>query len=173
MKRSLNSYVVNIRNDVNNYRKLYEKETKQINKIIESTIESIKQIYPTTKNLQDSFKKYTENYIENIQKMQIPLLNKKIGLAQINFENYPLEKRNNFINDRNEVSKKIDEFFLDVDKFFNKFSEISIFNGKKIEEAIEDFFALPKSVKELAELMKNSKKRFERSCRVFNKQGSN
>ena len=27
-------YVVNIRNDVNNYRKLYEKETKQINKII-------------------------------------------------------------------------------------------------------------------------------------------
>ena len=161
-------YVVNIRNDVNNYRKLYEKETKQINKIIESTIESIKQIYPTTKNLQDSLKKYTENYIENIQKMQIPLLNKKIGLAQINFENYPLEKRNNFINDRNEVSKKIDEFFLDVDKFFNKFSEISIFNGKKIEEAIEDFLALPKSVKELAELMKISKKRFERSCRVFN-----
>ena len=161
-------YVVNIRNDVNNYRKLYEKETKQINKIIESTIESIKQIYPTTKNLQDSFKKYTENYIENIQKMQIPLLNKKIGLAQINFENYPLEKRNNFINDRNEVSKKIDEFFLDVDKFFNKFSEISIFNGKKIEEAIEDFLVLPKSVKELAELMKISKKRFERSCRVFN-----
>ena len=87
-----------------------------------------------------------------------PLLNKKIGLAQINFENYPLEKRNNFINDRNEVSKKIDEFFLDVDKFFNKFSEISIFNGKKIEEAIEDFLALPKSVKELAELMKISKK---------------
>ena len=62
-------YVVNIRNDVNNYRKLYEKETKQINKIIDSTIESIKQIYPTTKNLQESFKKYTENYIENIQKM--------------------------------------------------------------------------------------------------------
>ena len=165
-------YVVNIRNDVNNYRKLYEKETKQINKIIESTIESIKQIYPTTKNLQDSLKKYTENYIENIQKMQIPLLNKKIGLAQINFENYPLEKRNNFINDRNEVSKKIDEFFLDVDKFFNKFSEISIFNGKKIEEAIEDFLALPKSVKELAELMKISKKRFERSCRVFNDENS-
>ena len=161
-------YVVNIRNDVNNYRKLYEKETKQINKIIESTIESIKQIYPTTKNLQDSLKKYTENYIENIQKMQIPLLNKKIGLAQINFENYPLEKRNNFINDRNEVSKKIDEFFLDVDKFFNKFSDIAIFNGKKIEKAIEDFLVLPKSVKELADLMKKSKKTFERSCRVFN-----
>ena len=161
-------YVVNIRNDVNNYRKLYEKETKQINKIIESTIESIKQIYPTTKNLQDSLKKYTENYIENIQKMQIPLLNKKIGLTLINLESYPLEKRNRFINDRNEISKKIDEFFLDVDKFLNKFSDISNFNAKKIEKAIEDFLALPKSVKELAELMKISKKRFERSCRVFN-----
>ena len=161
-------YVVNIRNDVNNYRKLYEKETKQINKIIESTIESIKQIYPTTKSLQDGLKKYTENYIENIQKMQIPLLNKKIGLTLINLESYPLEKRNRFINDRNEISKKIDEFFLDVDKFLNKFSDISIFNAKKIEKAIEDFLVLPKSVKELADLMKKSKKIFERSCRVFN-----
>ena len=161
-------YVVNIRNDVNNYRKLYEKETKQINKIIESTIESIKQIYPTTKSLQDGLKKYTENYIENIQKMQIPLLNKKIGLTLINLESYPLEKRNRFINDRNEISKKIDEFFLDVDKFLNKFSDISIFNAKKIEKAIEDFLVLPKSVKELADLMKKSKKTFERSCRVFN-----
>ena len=161
-------YVVNIRNDVNNYRKLYEKETKQINKIIENTIKSIKQIYPTTKSLQDNLKKYTENYIENIQKMQIPLLNKKIGLTLINLESYPIEKRNRFINDRNEISKKIDEFFLDVDKFLNKFSDISIFNAKKIEKAIEDFLVLPKSVKELADLMKKSKKTFERSCRVFN-----
>ena len=125
-------------------------------------------MYPTTKSLQDGLKKYTENYIENIQKMQIPLLNKKIGLTLINLESYPLEKRNRFINDRNEISKKIDEFFLDVDKFLNKFSDISIFNAKKIEKAIEDFLVLPKSVKELADLMTKSKKTFERSCRVFN-----
>ena len=125
-------------------------------------------MYPTTKSLQDGLKKYTENYIENIQKMQIPLLNKKIGLTLINLESYPLEKRNRFINDRNEISKKIDEFFLDVDKFLNKFSDISNFNAKKIEKAIEDFLVLPKSVKELADLMKKSKKTFERSCRVFN-----
>ena len=161
-------YIVNIKSDVNNYRKLYERETKQINKIIESTIESIKQIYPTTKTLQENFKKYIENYLESIQRMQIPLLNKKIGLSEIKFEKFPLEKRNNFINDRNEIVKKIDEFFLDVDQFFNKFSDISIINSNKIEKAIEDFLALPKSVKELADLMIKSKKTFERSCRVFN-----
>ena len=100
--------------------------------------------------------------------MQIPLLNKIIGLSEIKFEKFPLEKRNNFINDRNEIVKKIDEFFLDVDQFFNKFSDISIINSNKIEKAIEDFLALPKSVKELADLMIKSKKTFERSCRVFN-----
>ena len=168
LAESKEPYIVNIKSDVNNYRKLYERETKQINKIIESTIESIKQIYPTTKTLQENFKKYTENYLESIQRMQIPLLNKKIGLSEIKFEKFPLEKRNNFINDRNEIVKKIDEFFLDVDQFFNKFSDISIINSNKIEKAIEDFLALPKSVKELADLMIKSKKTFERSCRVFN-----
>ena len=168
LAESKEPYIVNIKSDVNNYRKLYERETKQINKIIESTIESIKQIYPTTKTLQENFKKYIENYLESIQRMQIPLLNKKIGLSEIKFEKFPLEKRNNFINDRNEIVKKIDEFFLDVDQFFNKFSDISIINSNKIEKAIEDFLALPKSVKELADLMIKSKKTFERSCRVFN-----
>ena len=44
-------YIINIRNDINFYRKLYEKEINQVNKIIINTIESINQIYPTTKNL--------------------------------------------------------------------------------------------------------------------------
>ena len=55
LAESKEPYIVNIKSDVNNYRKLYERETKQINKIIESTIESIKQIYPTTKTLQENF----------------------------------------------------------------------------------------------------------------------
>ena len=160
-------YVVNIKNDVNNYRKLYEKEAKQINKIIDNTIISIKQIYPYIQNLQNSIKKYAENYSMSIQNMQIPILNKKIGLSQINYEKFSEEVQNNFINDRNLISTKIDEFFEDVDKFFNQFSDITMINSQKIEKAIEDFLQLPKSVKDLSELMKSSMSSFDKSCKVF------
>ena len=160
-------YIINIKNDVNNYRKLYERQAKQINIIIDKTIESIKQIYPFSVNLQNNIKTYTENYSESIKNMQVPLLNKKKGLSEINYENYTPNKQDNFIKDRNNISKKIDVFFEDVDKFFLSFSEITKINCKKIQKAIEDFFKLPKSVKELSDLMNKSKQAFERSCKKF------
>ena len=166
-------YIVNIKNDLNNYRKLYEKEAKQINIIISNTIEGIKQIYPFTKTLKENLKNYTENYAQSIQNMQIPLLNKKIGLAQINVEKFPPQVQENFIKDRNDISKEIDIFFEDVDKFLKNFSDITICNSKNIETAIEEFLKLPKSVKDLSTLMKNSKLSFERSCRVVFKDLSN
>ena len=160
-------YVINIRNDVNNYRKLYEKEAKQINKIIGNTIGSIRKIYPYIKNLQDSIKKYAENYSMSIQNMQIPILNKKIGLSQIDYEKFISDDRDNFLNDREEIYKKIDIFFEDVNKFFDKFSKITLLNQGNIEKAIEEFLKLPKSVKELSESMSSAKLKFERSCKVF------
>ena len=168
LKDSKEPYIVNIKNDLNNYRKLYEKEAKQINTIISNTIEAIKQIYPFTKTLQENLKNYTENYAHSIQNMQIPMLNKKIGLAQINVEKFPPQIQENFIKDRNNISKEIDIFFEDVDKFLKNFSDITIFNSQKIEKSFEDFLKLPKSVKELSLLMSKSKLSFERSCRVFN-----
>ena len=160
-------YVINIRNDVNNYRKLYEKEAKQINKIIGNTIGSIRKIYPNIKNLQDSIKKYAENYSMSIQNMQIPILNKKIGLSQIDYEKFISDDRDNFLNDRDEIYKKIDIFFEDANKFFDKFSKITLLNQENIEKAIEEFLKLPKSVKELSESMSSAKLKFERSCKVF------
>ena len=160
-------YIINIKNDVNNYRKLYERQAKQINIIIDKTIESIKQIYPFSVNLQNNIKTYTENYSESIKNMQVPLLNKKKGLSEINYENYTPNKQDNFIKDRNNISKKIDVFFEDVDKFFFSFSEITKINCNKIQKAIKDFFKLPKSVKELTDLMNKSKQAFERSYKKF------
>ena len=167
LKDSKEPYIVNIKNDLNNYRKLYEKEAKQINTIISNTIEAIKQIYPFTKTLQENLKNYTENYAQSIQNMQIPMLNRKIGLAQINVEKFPPQIQENFIKDRNNISKEIDIFFEDVDKFLKNFSDITIFNSQKIEKSFEDFLLLLKSVKELSLLMSKSKLSFERSCRVF------
>ena len=173
LSNSKEPYIMNIKNDLNNYRKLYEKEAKQINTIISNTIEGIKQIYPFTKTLKENLKNYTENYAQSIQNMQIPLLNKKIGLAQINVEKFSPQVQENFIKDRNDISKEIDIFFEDVDKFLKNFSDITICNSKNIETAIEEFLKLPKSVKDLSTLMKNSKLSFERSCRVVFKDLSN
>ena len=103
----------------------------------------------------------------SIQNMQIPILNKKIGLSQIDYEKFISDDRDNFLNDRDEIYKKIDIFFEDANKFFDKFSKITLLNQENIEKAIEEFLKLPKSVKELSESMSSAKLKFERSCKVF------
>ena len=160
-------YIVNIRNDINNYKKLYEREAKQINNIIKQTIESIKKIYPFAENLQNDIKAYTQNYIESVKNMQIPLNNKKIGLIEIKYEKYSPEIQQNFINDRNNILNKIIKFYNDVDEFCNKFSEINTVNCQNIENVIRKLLETPRSVKELSDQMLKSMTDFEKSSKVF------
>lgn len=161
-------YIVNIKSDLNNYRKIYEKEVKAINSIIESTIQNISNIYPLAKNLQDNIKKYTENYSSSIVNIQIPLINKKLGLIEIDYEKYTPENKDKFIKDRNIIYKKIDDFLIDTNQYFDYFYKITNLNCEKLDIVIDEFLKLPKSVKKLAELTENSKKSFERSFKEFN-----
>ena len=161
-------YIVNIKSDLNNYRKIYEKEVKAINSIIESTIQNISNIYPLAKNLQDNIKKYTENYSSSIVNIQIPLINKKIGLVEIDFDKYTPEKKDNFIKDRDTIYKKIDDFIKNINQYFDYFSKITNLNCEKLDKVIDEFLKLPKYVKKLGELMESSKRSFEKSFKEFN-----
>ena len=161
-------YIVNIKNDLNNYRKIYEKEVKEINSIIENTIQNISNIYPFAKNLEDNIKKYVENYSSSIVNIQIPLINKKIGLVEIDYEKYTPEKKDNFIKDRDTVYKKIDDFLNNTNQYFDYFSKITKLNYDKLDKVIDEFLKLPKYVKKLGELMESSKRSFEKSFKEFN-----
>ena len=161
-------FIVNIKNDLNNYRKIYEKEVKEINSIIENTIQNISYIYPFARNLQDDIKKYTENYSSSIVNIQIPLINKKIGLVEIDYKKYTPEQKDNFIKDREIIYKKIDDFFDNANQYFDYFAKITNINCDKLDKVIDEFLKLPKYVKKLGELMESSKKSFEKSFKEFN-----
>ena len=154
-------YIVNIRKDLNFYRNWYEIEAKKINTIVNKAIESTKIIYPLAQNLEDDIKSYTKNFIDSIYKIQIPLTNKRLGLNDINSEQFSINDKSNIIN-------KIIIFYNDVNKFLNDFSENTKLNCDKIEEVICRFIEMPKSVKALSEYMSKIIEKFERSNKDFN-----
>lgn len=167
LTESKEPYIENIKKDINNYKKLYEREARQINKIIKQTIDSIKKIYPFAEKLLNNIKTYTENYIEQIRNIQIPLTNKKLGLLGIEYQNYSPEIQENFVKDKGNILNKIINFYNDVDDFCNKFSNINTYNCKQIENVIKKFIETPKSIKGLSELMTKYIKSFERTRHVF------
>ena len=161
-------YIVNIKNDLNNYRITYEKVVNDINIIIENTRKTIGEIYPLSKKLQGNIKNYIENYCISIVNLQVPLINKKSGLSQIDLEKYSPKDKKNFINDRANVYKKVDDFLTETNQFFDCFSKLTSKNCSKLDMIIEEFLKLPKSVKRLADLMVSSKIKFEKIYKVFN-----
>ena len=161
-------YIVNIRKDLNFYRNWYEIEAKKINTIVNKAIESTKIIYPLAQNLEDDIKSYTKNFIDSIYKIQIPLTNKRLGLNDINSEQFSEERKVKFINDKSNIINKIIIFYNDVNKFLNDFSENTKLNCDKIEEVICRFIEMPKSVKALSEYMSKIIEKFERSNKDFN-----
>lgn len=161
-------YIVNIKNDLNNYRITYEKVVNDINIIIENTRKTIGEIYPLSKKLQGNIKNYIENYCISIVNLQVPLINKKSGLSQIDPEKYSPKDKKNFINERANVYKKVDDFLTETNQFFDCFSKLTSKNCSKLDMIIEEFLKLPKSVKRLADLMVSSKIKFEKIYKVFN-----
>ena len=161
-------YIVNIRKDLNFYRNWYEIEAKKINTIVNKAIESTKIIYPLAQNLEDDIKSYTKNFIDSIYKIQIPLTNKRLGLNDINSEQFSEERKVKFINDKSNIINKIIIFYNDVNKFLNDFSENTKLNCDKIEEVIYRFIEMPKSVKALSGYMSKIIEKFERSNKDFN-----
>ena len=98
IRKSKDPYVVNIKNDINMYRKLYEKHSKEVNQVIEKTKECIKILYQPLKNLGNDIK----NIPNTIKQISIPLKNKVMSLNQIDETKYPKDKQKEF----KEIKKK-------------------------------------------------------------------
>ena len=110
MRKSKEIFVINIKNDINMYKKLYEKNSSIVNKIIDDTKQCLKNLYSPLKSLRDEVKNYSNNFENSINQLTIPLKNGKSGLDEIDFSKYPGDKKSKFLKEKKEVIKEIDIF---------------------------------------------------------------
>ena len=168
MKKSTEIYVINIKNDINMYKKLYEKNSTIVNRIINETKECLKNLYKPLKSLRDDIKKYSNNFKNSIDQLSIPLKNEKNGLNDIKYENYPKEKQNQFLKDKNEVCEEIDNFLEEANEFYKDYGALNQAISEDINDFVNRFMRLAEPAKELSTFMKNFMKTFEKSAKNFN-----
>ena len=86
IKNSKDPYIINVKNDLNMYRKTYEQYSKQVNQIIEKTRLSMIKLYQPLKKLRNDIKNYSKNFENSIMQLPIPLENKKESLNKIDYK---------------------------------------------------------------------------------------
>jgi phage-related tail protein len=169
MRKSKDLYVKNIKNDINMYKKLYEKFSTIVNKIINETKECLKNLYKPFKSLHDDINKYSKNFDKSIEQLTIPLKNGKKGLVDIKYENYSKDKQNQFFKDKKEIIEEIDNFIQEASEFYSKYKTLNKATSDDISNFVERFKKLPEPALELSKFMTNFIKVFEQSAKYFNK----
>lgn len=167
LKNSKESYAINLKNDLNMYRKTYEKYAKQVNELIDKTKSSLKKFYKPVKKLRKEIKNYSENYHTSIMELCIPLKNKKDGLNIIDFSKYPNDKQKKFLNDKNEIIQEINEFIKEAHKFCENYEKLNKNTLEETELFVQQFVNLSNPAKELSDFMTEIFKAFEKSSSQF------
>ena len=168
MRKSKEISIVNIKNDLISYKKLYEKNSTTVNKVIDEIKASLKNLYNPIKSLRNDIKNYSNNFENSINQLSIPLKNGKKGLNDINYKKYPKDKQNLFLKDKNEVIKEIDNFLKEANDFYKDYENLNKATCEDINKFVERFYKLVISAKELITYMRKLRKAFEKASKNIN-----
>ena len=167
IKKSTDPYAINLKNDLNMYRIKYENYSKQVNEIIDKTKDCIKNFFPRLKKLRDEIMKYSKSYKNSIEQLSIPLINKRENLNQINYQDYEKDQQQNFLRDKNEIIKEINDFFKEANQFCENYEILNKNTFEETETFVKNFLNLSNPAKELSIFMINFFKEFEKSASQF------
>ena len=168
MRKSKEIYVINIKNDINMYKKLYEKNSTTVNKIIDETKICLKNLYNPLKSLREDIKSYSNNFDNSLDQLTIPLKTGKKGLEDINYKKYPKNNQNQFLEEKKDVFKDIDNFIKEANEFYKNYGDLNQATCEDINNFIKRFKELAVPAKELTTFMRSLMKAFENSSESFN-----
>ena len=166
--KSTDPYAINLKKDLNMYRFTYEQYSKEVNTIIEKTKESMKSLYPPLDKLKKDIKNNSEIYLNSIMQLPIPLINERDNLNNINYTAYSEEKQKEFLNDKEEITKQINNFNIEAKKYCENYEKINKNTLEDIENFVQKFISLATPAKELSTFMNDFFKTFEKSSSKFN-----
>ena len=166
--KSTDPYAINLKKDLNMYRVTYEQYSKEVNTIIEKTKESMKNLYSPLKKLKNDIKNNSKIYLNSIRQLPIPLINERDNLNNIDYKAYSEEKQKEFLNDKEEIIKQINNFNIEAEKYCENYEKINKNTLEEIENFVKKFISLAAPAKELSTFMNDFFKTFEKSSSKFN-----
>ena len=146
----INEEAETIKKDLIFYKKAYEDEAANINKIINSTNTLNKQLLGPLKGIKEMINEHHEDFIKNANNITIPYNNKKEGIdADINDS---MKNNQQFQLDANDVKYEMNSYQEQSINFFKGYSSINQEIKNDIDMFIKSFKNLTDSVNQLKKL---------------------
>ena len=156
-----------IKKDIMFYKRAYEDEATNINKIITSTNTLNNQLLEPLKQIKNMLKEYHNDYKTNVSKITIPYDNKKEGLDNIGNAIKNEENNKPFQSDVDEIKKEMNYYQQQSIDFFKEYSSMNKELSEDINNFIDSFKKLSDSVNELKKQITEGFMVFENSTPEF------
>jgi archaellum component FlaC len=128
----------------------------------------LKNLYNPLKSLREDIKSYSNNFDNSLDQLTIPLKTGKKGLEDINYKKYPKNNQNQFLEEKKDVFKDIDNFIKEANEFYKNYGDLNQATCEDINNFIKRFKELAVPAKELTTFMRSLMKAFENSSESFN-----
>ena len=161
---------VTIKKDLIFYKRAYEEESANINKIINATNMLNNQLLEPLKSIKNILKNYQKDFMTNLSSIHIPYTNKKEGLDSINslnliYNNEEMKKQ--YEENVKEINEEMNSYQKEAINFCKDYSTMNQDIADDIKSFLETFNILIDSVNNLKKEMINGFEIFENCAPEF------
>lgn len=156
-----------IKKDILFYRKAYEEEAANINKIINSTNILNNQLLEPLLTIKETLKNYIEDYKNNLKSVGNPYHEKEEGIDKVNIINNTKEEKDLFQENVKQVNEEMNIYQEHSIKFIQEYNVMNEEISNEIKAFIDSFKKLTDSVTNLRKEVTDGFSVFENSSPQF------
>ena len=156
-----------IKKDLSFYKKAYEEEAANVNKIIYSTNQLNNQLLEPLLSIKEILNNYIEDYKNNLKNVGDPYHNKKEGIDKVNFTNNTKEEKELFQENVKKVNEEMSHYQEHSLKFIQDYNVMNDEISNQIKAFIDSFKKLSDSVINLKKEITDGYSVFENSSPEF------
>ena len=148
-------------NEINIYIEEFKKFDKQMNDYIIKTKKSFNDLVNPSIKLRDEIINDLKKFISTVKNLCTPILNEKAGLLTINVNSLSESKSKEFLKEKREIEKIIDDFFIESNQLNLNYKKEFIPIKEEIEFINNAVANLPEPINALLEDNEKIKEKFE------------
>ena len=151
----------NIKKDILFYKKAYENEAANVNKIILATNKLNRDLYDSLIDIKKALRDHYTEFQKNIENIKIPHDGMDKGVDSIKKNEIGEDKKQEFEKDKNELNKSMDSYKEKAKEFFVDYNKMNQELSSSINDFLDSFDLLKNSVLDLKKELIDAFKIFE------------
>lgn len=158
---------IQLKGEIEKYKKDYESLCSQINKFVDTTSESLKKLYKPSNEMKEEINIILKHFEETIKNLCVPLISEQKGLYTINEIKLNDEQKDELNEDKLTIKLKVDQFKKESETLNQKYNKMFKEMNKAVEIICNNIKEIPSLITEFQDKIEEGMSQFEEYLEIL------